>query len=125
MAEDKNDTVQKLPERETLEQQLREKPDETGFQASQRYIDGMLATMSTRTGRAFVFGQLSIASVDVSPFHPDPHSHAYNTGKQDSGRELKDALVLHCFELYLTMLKEAKEDKDYDDEHRNASNGND
>ena len=116
MADEKPESYNRV----SLEEQIKAAPDETGFHASQRFIDGLLSTMATRTGRAFVFGLMMIANTDVSPFHPDPHCHAYNTGKQDGAKELKDALVRECFDLYLTMLKEAKEDQDHDDRDSNT-----
>ena len=90
-----------------------------------RYDHALIHTMTSREGRRFVWGVLSKTSLMQTPFHPEPTTMAYNVGKGDVGRELFADIQRVVPDLYLTMMKEAKEDNDHDDERRNSTRSDD
>jgi hypothetical protein len=80
--------------------------------------------MATRQGRAFVNNLLDYTGFFDVPLSSEPYFIGYNEGQRNIGRWIHSTLNELCFEQYILMLKESREDKQNDDRESNTSNGN-
>lgn len=93
-------------------------PNPEYFSPEQRARDAVKTVMGSRGGRRYVFNLLNRNGFLNSPFNPDPVTMGYNVGKIDASREIFVDIDTICPDLFLTMMKESKEDEDYDNRER-------
>ena len=80
-------------------------------------IDALKMTMSTRNGRRLVCWMFDQIGLMRQPFTGERGLTDFNCGQKNTGYWLFDLIDRHCPQHYLTMLKEAKEDYEYDRQH--------
>lgn len=86
--------------------------DEKSKAREQLDKDAIIATMSTRNGRRFVFNILSQCGLMRNAFTGQASTTDFNLGQQNIGHWLYNLIDVECPELYLTMMKESKETND-------------
>lgn len=72
-------------------------------------VRGLVETMNTRQGRAFLWSQLAFTGVFRCEFHGNAFD-SFNIGMRNAGNYLFAMIRKHCKEQYLLMEKEAEED---------------
>ena len=68
--------------------------------------------MSSLAGRAWVYSLLSAAHMFQTSFSPNSLSMAFAEGERNLGLRILGAVVAHCPDQYLAMMREAQEKED-------------
>lgn len=97
-----------------------EDSDKQGHESEQRLADAWSSILSHRNGRRVIHDLLQICQYGLSPFEGDTNMCVFTSGKQKVAEYVMGMVSLTDPHAYFLMIKEAKEDKDYDD-NRNSS----
>jgi hypothetical protein len=90
----------------------------------ERSTNAMARVMAFRDGRRFVFELLEQGGLMADTFSPDASVSAYHQGLRAQAVALYHRLQEVCFNEYLTMMKESKEDAEHDRTSNNGNGGN-
>lgn len=69
----------------------------------------IIGLMSSLAGRAWVRSILEAAHVFQTSFSPNPYATAFAEGERNIGLRILGAVVQHCPDQYLAMMREAQE----------------
>lgn len=85
-----------------------------GEDAEARLKSDVISVMSSRHGRRLIATMLNQVGFMRSTYSPDPHTSYFNEGMRNVGFWLFSLIDAHCPEQFLTMMKEAKQEEEYD-----------